>query len=48
MQADAGLVAVRPGDFVLVYGGVIVQTLDPGEAKEQLRLLASTLDESDA
>ena len=36
---DATMVPVHPGDFVLVYTGLIVQALDPEEAEERLRLL---------
>jgi hydrogenase assembly chaperone HypC/HupF len=37
--ADASMVPVRPGDFVLVYTGLIVQVLEADEARERLRLL---------
>lgn len=36
---DATMVPVLPGDFVLVYTGLIVQSLDPQEAAERLRIL---------
>lgn len=38
-RADASMVPVRPGDFVLVYAGLIVETLESEEARERLRLL---------
>jgi len=41
VTADASLVSVRPGDFVLVYSGLIVQTLEEEDALERLRLLGS-------
>jgi len=37
--ADARLTPVRPGDFVLVYHGLIIRILDPKEAKERLQTL---------
>lgn len=37
--ADARLTPVKPGDFVLVYGGLIIRTLDEKEAKERLETL---------
>ena len=40
-HADASLVAVRPGDYVLVSAGLIVQVMEPEAAEEQLRLLSS-------
>ena len=43
-EADASLFPVRPGDFVLVSTGLIIQLLDPAEAEEQLRLLAALED----
>lgn len=36
---DATMVPVRPGDYVLVYTGLIVQVLDPEDAAERLRIL---------
>ncbi len=38
--ADASMVAVSPGDYVLSYAGLIVQILTPKEAEETLRLLS--------
>ena len=38
--ADASMVAVSPGDYVLSYAGLIVQILSPEEAEETLRLVA--------
>ncbi len=35
--ANARLVSVKPGDFVLVYGGVILRVLSEKEAEERLR-----------
>jgi hydrogenase expression/formation protein HypC len=40
VKADASMVSVKPGDFVVVYAGLIVQTLDEEEARERLRILA--------
>ncbi len=37
--ADARMVSVSPGDYVVSYAGLIVQVLDPVEAQETLRLL---------
>jgi len=47
-RADATLVSVRPGDFVLVQSGLILETLDPKDAQERLRLLARILGEAEA
>jgi len=41
VQADASLVAVKPGDYVLVSAGLIVQLMEPEEAEERLQLLSS-------
>ncbi len=38
--ADASMVAVSPGDYVLSYAGLIVQILSPEEAEETLRLVS--------
>lgn len=35
--ADASMVPVQCGQFVLVYAGLIVQILDPDDARERLR-----------
>ena len=35
-QVDASYVTVRPGDFVLVQGGVAMMTVDPSEARDIL------------
>lgn len=37
VQADATMVPVRPGDYVLVYAGLVVQVLDAQEAEDRLR-----------
>ncbi len=37
--ADASMVTVSPGDYVVSYAGLIVQVLPPEEALETLRLL---------
>ena len=37
--ADATIVPVAIGDYVLVYAGLIVEKLDPEDARERLRLL---------
>lgn len=39
--ADASMVDVRPGDYVVVYAGLIVQTLDPADAEERLGVLGA-------
>ena len=39
--ADASMVNVSPGDYVVNYAGLIVQVLTPEEALETLRLLES-------
>jgi len=46
VKADASMVSVKPGDFVVVYAGLIVQTLDEEEARERLRILADGETES--
>ncbi len=38
--ADASMVAVSPGDYVLSYAGLIVQVLSPAEAEETLQLIS--------
>lgn len=47
-QADSSMLAVQPGDYVLVYAGLIVQTLDSKDAEELLRLLAEIASDADA
>ncbi len=37
--ADASMVSVTPGDYVVSYSGLIVQVLSPEEAEETLRML---------
>lgn len=37
--ADASMVSVAPGDYVVSYSGLIVQVLSPEEAEETLHLL---------
>lgn len=39
VPADASMVTVSPGDYVVSYAGLIVQVLSPEEAQETLRLL---------
>ena len=39
VSADASMVSVSPGDYVVSYAGLIVQVLTPEEARETLRLL---------
>ncbi|MCR5675747.1 MAG: HypC/HybG/HupF family hydrogenase formation chaperone [Lachnospiraceae bacterium] len=34
VDAEAGLVSVRPGDRVLVHAGCIIQTMSPETAEE--------------
>lgn len=38
--ADASMVPVRGGEYVLVYAGLIVEILDEDDAQERLRFLA--------
>ena len=38
MEADAGLVRVKPGDDVLVHAGCILQVLSPEEGTEMREL----------
>ncbi|HEY7587473.1 MAG TPA: HypC/HybG/HupF family hydrogenase formation chaperone [Thermoplasmata archaeon] len=37
--ADASMVPVQVGDFVLVYAGLVVQVLEADDARERLSLL---------
>ncbi len=37
--ADASMVPVHGGEFVLVYAGLIIQILEPDDARERLRYL---------
>ncbi len=37
--ADASAVTIRPGDYVVMYSGLIVQVLSKEEAEETLALL---------
>lgn len=46
IEADASMVPVSPGDYVLSYAGLIVQVLSAQEAEETLRLLAQVEKES--
>jgi len=46
VRADASLVALNVGDYVLVQAGLVTQVLDPREAEDQLRLLADVFPES--
>ena len=39
MVADASMVSVSPGDYVVSYAGLIVQVLPTEDALETLRLL---------
>ena len=39
VPADASMVSVSPGDYVVSYAGLIVQVLSREEAEETLRLL---------
>ena len=48
VQADASMVSVKPGDFVVVYAGLIVQMLEEDEAQERLRLLAGVNAKADS
>ena len=40
--ADASMVPVRGGEYVLVYAGLIVEILDKEDAQERLRFLAES------
>lgn len=42
VRADASMVPVSPGDYVVVYAGMIVEVLEPNEARERLRLLEAS------
>ena len=44
VEADAGLVHIKPGDTVLVHAGCILQVLSPEEG-EQMRELFRELEE---
>lgn len=46
-QIDAyiGLVRVRPGDYVLVHAGCVIQTMKQREAEEILELMGMAEDE---
>lgn len=46
-QVDAyiGLVQVKPGDYVLVHAGCVIQTVKQQEAEEILELMGMTEDE---
>jgi len=46
MKADASLVVVKPGDFVVIYGGAVVDRLEPEEAQERLRLMSEFLSDN--
>lgn len=39
VKARAGLVACRPGDYVLVHAGCILQKLAPDEAEDMKNLM---------
>ncbi len=38
ITADASLIPVSPGDYVVVHAGLIISRVDPAEAEETLRL----------
>ncbi|MCR5094094.1 MAG: HypC/HybG/HupF family hydrogenase formation chaperone [Lachnospiraceae bacterium] len=38
IEAQSGLVEVKPGDAVLVHAGCIIQVIAPGEADETFEL----------
>lgn len=44
VDANAGLVEVKPGDYVLVHAGMIIQRLKEDEAREMTELF-KTLEE---
>lgn len=46
--ADASMVPVSPGDYVLSYAGLIVQILTREEAEETLRLVAQAESAADS
>lgn len=47
-EVDASYLTVRPGDFVLVQGGVAMMTVDPEEAREILAAWAEVEAAGDA
>ncbi|MGN1115472.1 MAG: HypC/HybG/HupF family hydrogenase formation chaperone [Candidatus Ornithomonoglobus sp.] len=44
VEANAGLVKVKPGDYVLVHAGLVIQKINEREAKEMTELF-NTLEE---
>ncbi|MDD6763000.1 MAG: HypC/HybG/HupF family hydrogenase formation chaperone [Clostridiales bacterium] len=44
VEANAGLVKVEPGDYVLVHAGLVIQKINEREAKEMTELF-NTLEE---
>ena len=44
VNANAGLVKIKPGDYVLVHAGLVIQRVDEEEAKNMTELF-NTLEE---
>ena len=44
VNANAGLVKIKPGDYVLVHAGLVIQRVDEEEAKNMTELF-KTLEE---
>lgn len=44
LNANAGLVKIKPGDYVLVHAGLVIQRVDEEEAKNMTELF-KTLEE---
>ncbi|MGM9937257.1 MAG: HypC/HybG/HupF family hydrogenase formation chaperone [Candidatus Ornithomonoglobus sp.] len=44
VEANAGLVKIKPGDYVLVHAGLVIQKINESEAKEMTELF-NTLEE---
>lgn len=41
VEANAGLVKVKPGDYVLVHAGLVIQRINESEAKEMTELFSA-------
>ena len=41
VNANAGLVKIKPGDYVLVHAGLVIQRVDEEEAKNMTELFNS-------
>ena len=47
VTAYTGLVQVKPGDYVLVHAGCVIQTMKQQEAEEIIELMRETENEND-